>query len=201
MTGRRGRGRAWPFAGALANKTLAVWCRQGGIAAWAVTWSNNRQVTLQEGGLYCKIGTYAGSHLGFFVCRRWQPHFGNGVRKPPRVRFCPFPLHRRTARCHLTVFQGRSSRGRCWCNCGPGRLVVLTDRSWFACSIFWLVTAPADPTKEKTFEKLQGATRDVATVHKWDLPDLKARPQPLSLDPLESARQLGLGHRLALSTR
>jgi len=39
--------------------------------------------------------------------------------------------------------------------------------------IFWLVTAPADPTKEKTFEKLQGATRDVATVHKWDLPDLK----------------------------
>jgi hypothetical protein len=61
-----------------------------------------------------------------------------------------------------------------------------TDRRSVRCSVFWLVTAPADDTKEKTFQKLQGAVRDVAAVHKWDLPDLKARPRPRPR-PLESA--------------
>merc|ERR1711871_479476 len=42
-----------------------------------------------------------------------------------------------------------------------------------AMSTYWLITAPADDTKEKTFSKLQTAVRDVASVHKWDLPDLK----------------------------
>merc|ERR1711988_1146643 len=38
---------------------------------------------------------------------------------------------------------------------------------------YWLVSAPADPTKDKTAQKCRAACSDIARIETWDLPDLK----------------------------